>query len=99
MTAVTGGAGAVGSIEVESSDARVGPGSFVEDGSAVGILEDACEGGEVGGLAFVVGFEVIDVDGFSVGGFEGDFSAVALGATGLSAGHAVDHVDIFSGSG
>jgi len=99
VSAVTGGAGTIGAVEVQTADAGIGPSSFVEDGLAIGVLEDASEGFEVGGLAFVVGLEVIDIDGLAIGGFEGDLAAVTLGTTGLGAGHTVDHVNIFSGSG
>ena len=99
MSAVAGRAGTIGTVEVQTTDAGIGPSSFMENGLAIGVLEDASEGFEVSGLAFVVGLEVIDIDGLAIGGFEGDLAPVTLGTTGLGAGHTVNHVDIFSGSG
>ena len=86
-------------VEIDPPDAGVGPRGGAEHRLVAIVAQDFSDGVEVRRLAFFIGLQIVDGDFAAVGGHQPDLAAVALFATGVHAGHTVDHVDLHAGRG
>src|SRR5262245_46850842 len=76
-------------VQVETADAGIGPGTGVKERAAVFVFLDTRDRGGVRRLAVRARFEIVDGNRRAVGRLQGDLAAVALLTADVGTGHAV----------